>query len=780
MSIRIIKVVTWLMMGMTAAGLFAAEFPPGGFQANDQWQPVNQDDLLVQQGTALDFSFLNDAPAGKHGPVIINRDGRLAFARKPKLPVRFLCNNDNMPWFQYSSDAEIEAFAEQMQRAGYNVWRPHSLDSFLMSRATEDGVPNPERFAVWDRVASAMKKRGIYLYLDLTTYGYYFNRSAWSEEGRIQRWRTRCYWDPALREMWRTGVRALLTHVNPQTGLALKDDPQVLVMQLRNEAGLIFLLHLEEKQSKLEPDPGIVAAFREWLRKQYQTTDGLRKAWTVSQGGKTICHLKAGQTIDNITLPSFWSDTPPTRDLYRFVTDAERETALWLMNVVKNEIGAKALVTDYNVGTWAAMALSRDVLPVVDNHAYHEHPSAYMEKGSHQIGSSTLATFPKPPGNYLLGLAGSRHLGGPFFVSEVGQPFWNPWRHEIGLFLPAFASLQDWQLISQFSGAVPLKATERNRHPIRCFNLGIDPPCKAAERISALLYRRGDVLASPHRIEVKLDPRNAFEKLNGWRSLPSAATQLALLAGFGVNVEAMPDAAPRASFRPSLSLNPGEGDAVAFEIGAEKTTGSAGDTPAAQQWVKTLRDRKVLSRNNRTDLSTGVFESGTGQVYWNSQGGRLEVVTPFSEGACLTAKNPKAVLPVLTAIGEGVPMTVFLGSLDHKQLDRSRRLLLIAAADAVNSGLSFSDEKHQVLDRVGSLPVLARVFKLEVSLKHQQTTSLRLWALAYNGTRAEEIPLKIKNSFAVAQIHTGHLRNGPTPYFEIAVAPKTSGAEESR
>lgn len=751
----------------TMAFTHAAEQPAGSIQAAVQWSPVNLDDLLVRPGTALDFSFLNDAPAGKHGPVVVNRNGQLVFADQPDEPVRFLCNNENMPLMPYLGDEEIETYAEQTARAGYNAWRPHSIDSFLTKNAREDGTLDPAQLARWDRLAAAMKKHGIYLYLDLTTYGLYLNVNPWTPQGREARRKTRIYWDAGVRAACAKGMRALLEHVNPLTGLALKDDPMVLVMQFRNESNLVFSLNAEQRE-KLEPDPGLMIAWHAWLKQRYHTTEALRQAWTVNQGGKSKCFLKSSQTIDTVEIAQFWGSQPATSDFYRFVADAQRETVRWFMRMVKDEIGAKALVTDYNVMPSVADAFARELLPVVDNHSYHEHPSAYMERGSRQPGHSTIASANDPPGNYLRALAGTRHLGRPFLVSETGQPFWNPWRHEIGLFLPAFAGLQDWQMISQFAQGVTLRTSDRRRTPLGCFNVALDPPLKAAERMSALLYRRGDVSASPHRIEVRLDEATAFDKLYGWRALPASLTQLALLTGFGVRVEGVAGAAPRAAYQATLSLNPAEGAETETQRMAASVKASAKDAAVvAEPWVRRLREQGVLSTENRTDLKAGIYEADTGQMRLDARSGAIEVVTPRSEGATLTTARPAVELPTLAARGDKTPLALFAGALDGKALPESARMLLIVVADAMNTGMSFADEQRQTLETVGKLPVLARTVNVEVTLKHKRAGALRMWALAANGERGEEIPLEVKDGRAAARIDTARLKAGPTPYFEV-------------
>ena len=47
----------------------------------------------VKPGSALDFSGLLDAPAGKYGPVTIDAAGRFVFRDRPDRPVRFYGTN---------------------------------------------------------------------------------------------------------------------------------------------------------------------------------------------------------------------------------------------------------------------------------------------------------------------------------------------------------------------------------------------------------------------------------------------------------------------------------------------------------------------------------------------------------------------------------------------------------------------------------------------------------------------------------------------------------------
>ena len=52
---------------------------------NNEWKPVDMQNLAVEAGSALDFArFFPAEPAGAHGRVIVNKDGNFGFEKKPE------------------------------------------------------------------------------------------------------------------------------------------------------------------------------------------------------------------------------------------------------------------------------------------------------------------------------------------------------------------------------------------------------------------------------------------------------------------------------------------------------------------------------------------------------------------------------------------------------------------------------------------------------------------------------------------------------------------------
>lgn len=743
-----------LVGGLLSLGtLHAAEAPSFTITANDDWKVADQANLEIKPGSALDLSavFGPTEEAGHDGFILINSQGNLAFTKKPDQPLRFLCSG-GLPIFPTATPEEIERLAEQMKRSGYNMSRAHFLDMYLMQGSTQDLEFNPKRLDLWDRWSAALKKRGIYLYLDASTSWstFYAVENPWSQEAHDKRMKSRVYYDAAARAHWKEGVRRLLTHVNPYTGVALKDEPQVAIVQLRNEAGLNFLMNLSK-----ERDPALVGPFRQWLTKRYGTTEKLVAAWG---------NLPAGQTLETVELPPLNGKGRDTQDLQWFFVDIERETFQWMEKTVR-EIGVKVPLLDFNIGASIQTSLARDVAPMADTHAYHDHPNSWINPGSSISGESAFSTGL----GFYRWIASARQWGRPFVCSEWGDVFWNPWRHESGLTIPVYAALQNWQMQAQHADAIHFDSAA----PIKPFWIFNDPPLKAGEVMSALLYRRGHVRPSPHRVEIVLDPRTAPKNTLLQDTPSSLIARLALITGLGVRVDNWPGTAPRAPYRADWSLAPEGGETVTTRDGVQEVTATE---PASSQnlneVITKLKRLGILSADNRTNPEAGLYESDTRQILLNEKQRRILVTTPLSVGGTLPAGET---IELGAATGRNLGTshaTLFVGSLTRQPLVDSERLVLLIATDAVNSGMTFADATHRRLVALGTVPVLSQVARVQIRLRHNRPAALKVWALSASGERREEIPLTVDKESVTALIDTAKLAHGPTPYFEIQQSPK--------
>ncbi len=177
-----------------------------------------------------------------------------------------------------------------------------------------------------------------------------------------------------------------------------------------------------------------------------------------------------------------------------------------------------------------------------------------------------------------------------------------------------------------------------------------------------------------------------------------------------------------------------------------------------------LRKRGILT-GNKSDGKT-YYESDTGEISLDTDARVLKVITPRTEAAAFAEAPGK--LNALTVRGASGPALVSASSLDNVALEKSRRILLILAADARNSGMQFADQDEKELVRLGGMPILLRNIRVELGLKHDRPADMSLYALRLNGERGEKLPIAIADGASVAfTLDTGSLASGPTTYFEL-------------
>ena len=238
-----------------------------------------------------------------------------------------------------------------------------------------------------------------------------------------------------------------------------------------------------------------------------------------------------------------------------------------------------------------------------------------------------------------------------------------------------------------------------------------------------------------------------------------------------VRVTDWPGAARRGIYHVDLSTAPDKGDNVISRPGVQESKTSHAPESKANASISELRTMGVLGKGNRTDFDQGIYESDTEQILLVEKKNQIRVVTPLSCGASLPECSSEVKLGPVDVRNLGANTTFFLGSLTSDAIPQSHRLLLIVSTNALNTGMSFEDDKKLKLVSLGTTPVLMQVAKVQFTLKHLLAGKLKMWALSANGQRREEIPLTVSNGTVIGLINTALLANGPTPYFELQAPP---------
>ncbi|MYM29505.1 hypothetical protein GTP58_14340 [Duganella sp. CY15W] len=731
--------------------------------AVDTWKEIStaENDLKITAGSPLDFSALLPAgKAGDHGPVLA-RNGRLVFDDRKDVPAKLNCVS--LAWSpatgSFPDDNTAAVYAQQLKLHGYNVVRLHYVEGILMHKSKVDNQFDGEQLRRFYKFLAELKAAGIYWVIDMMSSdnGTIGNDKNNRWEGNLNlKFRVQLPSDQAAKDAWKNQVNAIYAAVNPYTQQSTLSDPALIAVNLVNE-GEINYLATQAKDIDGKPlnlvgfQPELKQPFNAYLLKKYGTNENQLKAdWAKDSGALANTeHLADG----NIEMP-------PTRDAYSqrmatfqdFLTQLQQNSVVW-MTAHLNSLGYHGLVTSYNNWDRITAHKTRSSLELIDAHGYFQEVAGAGPGATAVQGSQTDA----PDLNFVARIASARHAGKPFIVTEYGQVFWNQYRFEGSVVTPAIAALQGWDMICMHGeGGVDLSFSQPGiirKQAINPYGVGIDPVLRAGETLSALLFLRGDVAPSPNRVVVKYpSPDNEVPKDSG-NAVMSDLRILGLLTGLEIR-------------------HPLESSVKVPGITVEMTPSLSNINQAAR--IQTLVDNNILPPH--VTLANAYYQSDTGQFALDKTNRRITVTTPRSE-----------VLSTATAIGNyrfnalkvtsiDGPALLSASTLNEGNLEDSKRILMIFATDAQNTGMKFKDTTLVTLTTLGQMPVQIRrgVAKASIKLKHK--TPMRLIALDLRGNRRDTLASTSVESLDGIEWQfelDNHLTSfGPTTFFLLEEQPQ--------
>jgi hypothetical protein len=205
------------------------------------WRPFQAAEA-IEPGSALDGAALLDAPAGKHGRVVV-RDGHLAFEKGGR--ARFF-GVTLLPKVAFDEPAKADALADRLARSGVNLVRLGDLDAplgpawSLFDDARDDTRGfDPVALDRLDHLIAALKARGIYVAVELASQRRFRAGDGLKALGPLPPGGgAAAAFDPDVRDRALEAAQALLGHVNAETHLALRDDPALAWVTLAGELSL--------------------------------------------------------------------------------------------------------------------------------------------------------------------------------------------------------------------------------------------------------------------------------------------------------------------------------------------------------------------------------------------------------------------------------------------------------------------------------------------------------------------------------------------------------------
>lgn len=662
------------------------------FKADEQWKTIDWKPARVIKGSALDFSSSIEVPAGKFGAAIC-RDGQFVFKNAPDRPVRIYGTviSHALPFIDKQ---RCERLADDLAACGYNGVRLHNYN-FAKGVMKQVGSAEftPEALDQLDYFFFCLKQRGIYYSFPINAWGFFqagdvkdvpeFRDKAFRFESNgllpisedLQHW-------------FKAYALNLLGHANPYTGMALKDDPALLSIELANE---------DSPLAVLGQHPELVPIYREKCRKHLQSSSG---------------EEPAAEEIEK-ALPEFVLKL--------------HEKYVQTMIAFLREAGVHQPLTDLNFRDNMSYALPRSHLDYVDIHAYWAlYRTLPGQKQSGEMAYRQSWVNPNTIGwSYYLGPVAGRLFGKPYVNSEFNGCYPSPYWTYTGPMEAIIAGSQAWNAVFRCGHGAHAESV-LNAADVRQIGSGANPLILLSERIGSLLFAQGEVKPLPAKVPLVVTPEYLLEKLNlaGGPKHPPAYQRLAFQFQIGTIVldgHEQLDAYPCVVAPEDMKLP---------ENFAGKKVLRADATLAA-------RLKELFPANDpplQLDLKTGA----------------AKIVTPRCETFLLPAEVHAANGSCVSIAGNQSVAVCFAGSLDGRPLPESDRVLALYLTDLKNTGTEVEHEPKDIVlvRKPGQLPLLVRQGKIEMAFRMKGRPLPHIWALKYDGSRSVRIePRRTSDGF---------------------------------
>ncbi len=663
----------------------AAEQPTG-----DAW-PAYVIEWAKDVNSPADVSFLLDAPAGKDGFVTV-KDGHFTSPAGKRL--RFWGLNATM---QGALPARESApiIAANLARIGVNCIRFHFLDlpaptGLLDGKADDTQHLDPQQLDRMDFFIAELKKRGIYADLNLHVGRKYKADDGVRDAELLGMTKSVTYFDPRIIELQKQYATTLLTHVNPYTGKAYREEPAVALVEFVNENSLTeswvqgrllgkLAAPTNETWHDIPPSYGqaLTEQYNQWLGK-HVPADTLAK-W------RADLTLPAGEAIPRL-VPKEFAKAPVDRFRAEAQFYVELEDAFFqgMAKHLRDTVGVKCPLignSDHGHGNACyALLASVSKLDVVDGHVYWQHPKYVTDaagKRGFEINDTAMANDPLH--STPVQLSRSAVAGKPYTVSEVNHPFPAENACEGVPVLAAYAAFQDWDGIFWYT-LDHKDVAQMEARVAGHFDFAFDPIKMTQLPAGALMFLRGDAKPAAQTITRTYSHEQVLDSLRlTWSQSPY--------------------------FTPGFPL--------ALPLMHAMRVGSfAGPATASFEQVP-----------------TDTVVSDTGELSWlnRKSAGVVAINTPRSQSLVGSVK-PSDKTTNLSADLTTAFCAITLTSLDDHPIATSRKLLLNTAARAANTGMKWN-EKRTTLENWGTAPTRIEPITGKIILSGIEATELTVQPL---------------------------------------------------
>ena len=665
-------------------------------------------------GALLDLSYLNEKEAGRNGFVTKkNNDFILGNGEK----VRFWGVNIGPENMAQNHDS-IDYLAKGLAKKGVNIVRAHG-GAFKADKDPAD--IDPQRLDNIHYIVSAFKKQGIY-----TELSFYF--PLWipikphygipgyeSIDNKFPF--ALIYFEERFQEIYKSWLKKILTAKNPYTGLALKDDSALALIELVNEDSYFFWTFSKANIPEVHRKK-LQKIFGAWLEKRHGSLEKAFEAWgNIKHEEDSLPDKRAGlfdawhMTRDGVKQGGA-DKVKRISDQVRFLTEHQRQFYIDMKKYVNKELGAKSLIlaSNWTVADMEMLdALERytyTACDAIDKHGYiggkHEgRGSSYMVEEGHTFENFAST---KAPGK--LPLQFFQVDGFPHMISELGWPNPNFYRADAIFLAAAYGALQGVDGFFFFAvGNNYLQDTTMLKFGLTC------PVILGTFPANALIYRKRYVKESDKVIRQKLDLEDLYAMKGSGNPVAQALDQLREF-----------DIPEGKKVKGAISRY----DPLSFYVG-----GVYRDFKGEKEKSWQIDFSKYIDREKK------VVRSLTGELVWDYENGLVTVDTPYCKGAAgFLAKAAKIKLNDAILECGNEYASIIIISLDGKPINKASKILIQVMTEEKPYGFETEGNK---ITKLGGIPFLVKNIEGKISMKDENSSGkLKIIALDENGYKTDK------------------------------------------
>ncbi len=286
------------------------------------WKASEVRNYEAAAGSAIDVSYLLDAPAGKHGAVLAQDD---EFIFEDGTSARFWGTN-LVGIANFPDKSNAEKLAQALAQNGINLVRMTQIDKYIFGGENTLNIDNDKMDNLCYFI-KCLKEKGIYVYLTMTSVRKPFVGDGIANiDDTADGYKIEGFYDEILINLQKEYISKFLGWFNPYTGLKICQDPCIAMIEFLDSNSMFainsrvndeFGISSEEYKSELDKK------FDNFISEKYRTDYQLKKVW------KSDYDFISGKGLGGLVFYSEYENS-------LFSQQHKYDTAEFLMKVQQN------------------------------------------------------------------------------------------------------------------------------------------------------------------------------------------------------------------------------------------------------------------------------------------------------------------------------------------------------------------------------------------------------------------------------------------------------------